>query len=300
MADFERTPIGERVITVKEDKPLIGYSGVSNTTAGFFDKLGAASGVSGLYDTTEEDFARTLTISNAKYGPKGAGVYGFNSTSGAGGVQGDSTNKKSHGVIGTNYGGGIGVAGISEAANGVGLYGKGSALAGKFDGNVEVNGNINAGGDIAAGNITVTGDIQLIHADCAENFDIVQSDSTPIDSGTVMVIESEETLRVCSKAYDKRVAGVVSGAGKYKPAMILDSRETDRNRLPVALIGKVLCKVDASFGEIKVGDLLTTSPTPGHAMKVEDNSKGFGTVLGKALADFDDGKGLIPILVALQ
>jgi hypothetical protein len=51
---------------------------------------------------------------------------------------------------------------------------------------------------------------------------------------------------------------------------------------------------------IEVGDLLTTSPTPGHAMKATDPVRAFGAVIGKALRALGDGQGLIPILVALQ
>ena len=65
-------------------------------------------------------------------------------------------------------------------------------------------------------------------------------------------------------------------------------------------MGKVFCKVDAQFGAIAVGDLLTTSATPGHAMKTSDPLKAFGAVIGKALRPLADGKGLIPILIALQ
>ena len=65
-------------------------------------------------------------------------------------------------------------------------------------------------------------------------------------------------------------------------------------------MGKVFCKVDAQFGAIEVGDLLTTSPTPGHAMKTNDPFKAFGAVIGKALRPLKEGQGLIPILIALQ
>jgi hypothetical protein len=57
--------------------------------------------------------------------------------------------------------------------------------------------------------------------------------------------------------------------------------------------------VDGGYGAIEVGDLLTTSPTPGHAMKATDPSRAFGAVLGKALKPWAAGRGLIPILVAL-
>jgi hypothetical protein len=70
--------------------------------------------------------------------------------------------------------------------------------------------------------------------------------------------------------------------------------------MPVALVGKVYCKVDAQYGPIEVGDLLTTSCTPGHAMKASDPLKAFGSVIGKALRPLEEGQGLIPILIALQ
>lgn len=70
--------------------------------------------------------------------------------------------------------------------------------------------------------------------------------------------------------------------------------------MPVALLGKVYCKADAQLSPIEVGDLLTTSPTPGHAMKAENPLAAFGSVIGKALAPLKGGQGLIPILIALQ
>lgn len=65
-------------------------------------------------------------------------------------------------------------------------------------------------------------------------------------------------------------------------------------------VSKVYCKVDADYAPAEIGDLLTTSATPGHAMKATDPFKAFGTVIGKAMHPLKEGKGLIPILVALQ
>jgi hypothetical protein len=96
------------------------------------------------------------------------------------------------------------------------------------------------------------------------------------------------------------VAGVVSGAGKYRPAIILDKEQAKAGSLPLALVGKVYCKVDAQYGDIQIGDLLTSSPTPGHAMRASDHAQAFGAVLGKALRPLRKEQGLIPILVALQ
>lgn len=143
-----------------------------------------------------------------------------------------------------------------------------------------------------------TGDILLANADCAEDFNV--RSLIGLDPGSVMVIADDEQLDICTEAYDKRVAGVVSGAGAYKPGIVLDKRASSTDRLPVALMGKVYCKVDATHGAIAIGDMLTTSATPGHAMRVSDHTAAFGAVIGKALRPLAVGRGLIPVLVALQ
>jgi hypothetical protein len=66
------------------------------------------------------------------------------------------------------------------------------------------------------------------------------------------------------------------------------------------MTGKVLCKVDATQTPIDIGDLLTTSPTAGHAMKADSPEKTFGAVIGKALGSLRTGKGFLPILIALR
>jgi hypothetical protein len=142
------------------------------------------------------------------------------------------------------------------------------------------------------------GDIRLLGADCAEEFDV--GDSQILEPGTVLVIEDEDKLHPCSDAYDKRVAGVFSGAGDYNPGIILNKQESPNKRVPLALSGKVYCKVDAQYSAVEVGDLLTTSPTPGHAMKATDPLQAFGSVLGKALRSLKKKQGMVPILVALQ
>jgi hypothetical protein len=195
------------------------------------------------------------------------------------GVFGCTTSANDSGVWGNNAGSGYGISGSST--NGTGVYGKGGHLAGRFEGDVEI-----------------TGDIRLINQDCAEDFDIAGAES--ITPGTVMVIATDGTLQVGKHAYDNRVAGVVSGAGNLRPGIVLGRQDSRDKRLPIALLGKVYCKVDASFYAIDVGDLLTSSPTLGHAMKAVDRVKAFGAVLGKALAPLPQGQGMIPILVALQ
>ena len=86
----------------------------------------------------------------------------------------------------------------------------------------------------------------------------------------------------------------------FWPGIILDKRMCEQPRMPVALVGKVFCKADANHSPIAVGDALTTSSTPGHAMKATDRAEAFGAVIGKALGRLESGRGLIPMLIALQ
>jgi len=190
-----------------------------------------------------------------------------------------------------------GVYGHSDKS--VGIYGDSPVYAGWFEGEVQINGDLTQDlGTASFANVRVSGDINMINADFAEDFDINGADK--VEPGTVMVLGNEGTLSESNQAYDNRVAGVISGAGDYKPGIVLDKQVTSGNRQPVALVGKVFCKVDAQYGSIEIGDLLTTSFTPGHAMKTNDPFKAFGAVIGKALRPLADGQGLIPILIALQ
>lgn len=138
-------------------------------------------------------------------------------------------------------------------------------------------------------------------ADFAENFDITESED--LAPGTVVSIDTDESgkLRIADKAYDKTVAGIISGAGGIQPGMLMGQDGTIANgKYPVALNGRVYCLVDASYGEIKPGDLLTTSDTPGHAMKVEDREQSSGAIIGKAMTSLKEGRGLVLVLVSLQ
>ena len=200
---------------------------------------------------------------------------------------------------------------FASSEQGVGLFARGTELAAEFEGNVKVSGSCDVIGGLhtagnhvcdgdlhTKGNHTVDGDIQLSGADYAEDFDI--ADPEGAEPGTVMVLDDSGGVRVSDKAYDRRVAGVISGAGGDRPAVILDRQTTGKDRRPLALMGKVYCRVDASDVPIAIGDLLTTSSTPGHAMKAANPTQAFGAVIGKALRPLAGGRGLVPILVALQ
>jgi hypothetical protein len=68
----------------------------------------------------------------------------------------------------------------------------------------------------------------------------------------------------------------------------------------VALTGRVYVQAETSNGAIKPGDLLTTSGTPGRAMRVSDHARAQGAILGKAMTALPDGQGMVLVLVTLQ
>ena len=143
------------------------------------------------------------------------------------------------------------------------------------------------------------GDITLRNADCAEEFE-VQPDVCA-EPGTVMALADDGRLRPSDRPHQRSVVGVVSGAGGYRPGIVLDRQPGERQqRRPIALVGKAWVKVTDEGGAIAVGDLLTSSATAGHAMRASDPLRAFGAVLGKALAAHRHGSGLIPMVIVLQ
>ena len=97
------------------------------------------------------------------------------------------------------------------------------------------------------------------------------------------------------------MAGIISGAGDVKPGMMMgQDRTLADGKHPVALSGRVYVWADASRGAIQPGDMLTTSGTPGHAMKVANSAKAQGAIIGKAMTGLKAGKGLVLVLVTLQ
>jgi len=139
-------------------------------------------------------------------------------------------------------------------------------------------------------------------SDLSEQFDITALDEAP-KPGMVVCIDPKNPGRLIpsTRAYDRTVAGVISGAGGVKPGMLMGQKGTAADgQHPVALTGRVYAMVDTLYGSVQPGDLLTTSDTPGHARKVTDPARAQGAILGKAMTPLSEGKGLVLVLVALQ
>ncbi len=116
-----------------------------------------------------------------------------------------------------------------------------------------------------------------------------------VEAGDVAIIDPENNATVIKsfKSYDSSVAGVVSTS----PAFVIAARP---DGVPLALAGRVPTKVSTENGPIARGDLLTTSNTPGHAMKCEERTKCAGAIIGKALEPLESGKGKIMILITMM
>jgi hypothetical protein len=173
----------------------------------------------------------------------------------------------------------------------------------KADGttSIEIDAEYGIGGDgrITTEELEITGG-----SDLSEKFEIQSVGAAENPSpGMIVCIAPERPgeLIVSSKAYDPAVAGVISGAGGVKPGVLMGQQGTmSDGQYAVALTGRVYCWADAAYGMIRPGDRLTTSATPGHAMKVTDNARAIGAVIGKAMTPLMEGRGLVLVLVQPQ
>jgi hypothetical protein len=261
----------------------------SNTGSGNYVELGRASDA--LHAVAfNSDIEAIYAQSTNGISVKGAstnrdGIWGETSAASKSGVVGNSVHSGGFGVWGVNantgnygyLGGGHGVYGYSAAG-----------YAGAFKGNVAV--------------ISPTTNELLVEIgeglDYAEGFDVVGKSG--IMPGAVLVIDPDNPgrLTLSSMPYDTKVAGIVAGANSLGSGVRLGAGRFDHN---VALAGRVFCNVEAFETDIEPGDLLTTSPIPGYAMKASDHTRAQGAILGKAMQRLAKGeRKQILVLVTLQ
>jgi hypothetical protein len=183
---------------------------------------------------------------------------------------------------------------VTSAGNvGIGTSSPGSKLT--VVGDTSLTGNLNA-----TGNISAQG---TIHANYSQDVAEWVPSSQPLTGGTVVILDpaKSNTVTASSRAYDTRVAGVVSN----RPGLILG--EGGAGKASIATTGRVKVKVDATNSGIAIGDLLVTSGVSGYAMRSEPVNLGGveihrpGTLIGKALEPMPKGKkGEVLVLLSLQ
>jgi hypothetical protein len=304
----------------------------SGTTYGVLGQSSAIAGVGvrGESDTGVEGAGLQRgvfgTASNiGGHGVRGEatyGVYGLGNDGGAG-VVGEAGNSSTFGVWAIGDGGRLSAPALRAdgGASGPAIYALGGrAIEGEgsefgvrgvtwdpngyggtftnFDPNgvaLNVTGRARVDGTITVNILEIMGG-----ADLSEGFDIHGKDVQP---GLVVVIDPERPgqLKLATTAYDRKVAGIISGAGDVRPGMLMKQADSVADgEHPVALTGRVYAFADANYGPIEPGDLLTTSDTPGHVMKVTDHGRAHGATIGKAMTKLKSGRGLVLVLVGLQ
>jgi hypothetical protein len=112
--------------------------------------------------------------------------------------------------------------------------------------------------------------------------------SEAVEAGDLLTLDPNRpgVLTRATGAGDPGIVGIASDA-----AVELDGVE----RVTLVDSNYAVVKVDAGYGEIRPGDLLTSSYTPGHAMRAAEIVP--GTIIGKALEPLQTGTGLIRVLV---
>ncbi len=300
------------------------YNGEYNTPQTLLSLKNDNTSGGGLSVTSSASSTPTLFTSNVGGGPAVQGFSAFGSTVA---------------IQAENYGSGAGVIGTS--ASGVGVFGQAgnigsSGTAGEFRNYDPANSNpvlyvttisttgvpllVEAPGGFTAGNLAIfrttsnkaridatgkgffNGGTQSSGADVAEAFETEGAAST-YEPGDVLVISTQHnrTVERSAEPYSTRVAGVYA----TKPGVVLTDRTIDANladTVPMGVIGVIPTKVSAEHGAIHRGDLLVTSSTPGHAMRVRAGDQPpAGAIIGKALEPFEGaGTGTINVLVSIR
>lgn len=255
--------------------------------------LGTSDGV-GVYGAGEAQ-----GVYGTNNGPaEGTGYGGYFESSTGVGVYGSST-----AVPSTTNSLPAGVYGYSE--NGAGVYGEAGSqfsLSGYFSGNVSIDGSLIVSDSIFANDKSgYVLDLALNDGDGAlERGDVVVvsgvADPVIGDIPVPLVhrAQSEASSGVIGVVDRRYVADEAGAGGRMEEGPVAPGQYAG----VVTLGAFQAIKVDAAYGAIRPGDLLVSSPTPGHAMHAED--PGVGTVIGKAMEAVDEGTGVIAVMITMQ
>ena len=280
---------------VKQDSGLI-YNPSTGllTSAAFAGALtgnvtGNASGSSGSCTGNAATATSAAALTTARAIALSGDVVGTANFDGSAGISISTTIQANSVALSTDTTGNYVAAG---ATSGSGISGSVSSEGGTFTVTSNAT-NANTGstivfrdssGDFSANVITAT-TTNARYADLAEKYD---SDAD-YEAGTVLIFGGEKEVTECTAKYDKRIAGIVS----TDPAYLMNSESSG---IAVGLVGRVPCKV---IGEIRKGDLMVASDTPGHAIAWKEESNPMtGSVIGKALEDkYGAGADVIEVVV---
>jgi len=246
----------------------------------------------GFYDTGDHLITSTAANANIVLTPTGTGITQNNGVfSASGNVTGG--NVLTAGLIsaggtvtGTSHLGAV--VSVTGAITGAAITGSSLTVStGNISGGNIVNNNANGVGNIGSATVyfnTVFGKATTAqYADLAELY----SADAKYEPGTVLVFGGNNEVTVSTVLADPRVAGVVS----TNPAHLMNSVLESEHKVAVALTGRVPTSVT---GTVRKGDMMVTA---GNGVAQASAAPAMGTVIGKALENFDGVSGTIEIVV---
>jgi hypothetical protein len=149
------------------------------------------------------------------------------------------------------------------------------------------NGGTNGSGNIGASGATFNTVFAKAttaqYADLAEKYE-ADADYAP---GTVLVFGGSAEVTVDAVDADRRVAGVVS----TDPGFLMNEGLDSEFAVAIALTGRVPCQV---VGPVRKGDLMVVA---GNGKARAEADPKAGSIIGKALEDFDGAEGTIEVVV---
>ena len=150
-----------------------------------------------------------------------------------------------------------------------------------------VNGNGNGVGNIGSSslyfNTVFAKATSAQYADLAEKYE-ADAEYAP---GTVVAFGGAKEVTLADEAGSTRVAGVVS----TNPSYIMNATLEAEHVALVALQGRVPCRV---IGPVRKGDMMVAA---GNGAARVDNAARAGTIIGKALENFDGAEGTIEVVI---
>ena len=259
-------------------------SATGNVTGNYI--LGNGSQLSGIITTVDANTLTGTTLAANVVTSSLTSVGTLGSLSVTGNVQGG--NLRTAGLISATgaitVGGDISLTGnivdaaamtISTSSNGnitLSPNGTGVVVVTKDIQNGQANGTGNIGSSTTYFNTVFAKATSAQYADLAENYE-ADADYAP---GTVVVFGGLKEITVTNNSHDTAVAGVVS----TNPSYLMNAGQSGEWILPVALTGRVPCRVQ---GPVNKGTVLVTGIVPGTAIAIDTSKFKPGCVVGKSL-----------------
>jgi hypothetical protein len=121
------------------------------------------------------------------------------------------------------------------------------------------------------------------YADLAENY----LGDADYPQGTVLEFGGDQEITQSTQDMSQRIAGVVSD----KPAVLMNHSLKGEFVLPLALQGRVPCRVT---GIVRKGDMMVSN---GDGTARAESAPAIGSIIGKALENFSGETGIIEVVV---